>query len=136
MYYANIDKNNFLIGWLSDEIHPKEMIPDEAMSVTDDVWLNAVSINANFYDKKTSSFIHKEKPKTKEQHITEAEQKKQMLLSEVTESIAPLQDAVDLGMETDEEIASLRERKKYRVLLNRVDTSLAPDIEWPEKPAK
>ncbi|WP_208907139.1 tail fiber assembly protein, partial [Enterobacter cloacae] len=24
--------------------------------------------------------------------------------------------------------------KKYRVLLNRVDTSKAPDIEWPEKP--
>lgn len=23
---------------------------------------------------------------------------------------------------------------KYRVLLNRVDTSLAPNIEWPEKP--
>ncbi|ENI3623931.1 tail fiber assembly protein, partial [Escherichia coli] len=24
--------------------------------------------------------------------------------------------------------------KKYRVLLNRVDTSTAPDIEWPEIP--
>ncbi|HAV1681054.1 TPA: tail fiber assembly protein, partial [Enterobacter hormaechei subsp. steigerwaltii] len=25
--------------------------------------------------------------------------------------------------------------KKYRVLLNRVDTETAPDIEWPELPA-
>ncbi|EKP6448987.1 tail fiber assembly protein, partial [Escherichia coli] len=24
--------------------------------------------------------------------------------------------------------------KKYRVLLNRVDTSVAPDIVWPEEP--
>ncbi|APJ74150.1 tail fiber assembly protein [Escherichia coli] len=24
--------------------------------------------------------------------------------------------------------------KKYRVLLNRVDTSIAPDIEWPASP--
>ncbi|EFC5427862.1 tail fiber assembly protein, partial [Escherichia coli] len=24
--------------------------------------------------------------------------------------------------------------KKYRVLLNRVDTSLAPEIEWPQQP--
>ncbi|WP_338282951.1 tail fiber assembly protein, partial [Escherichia coli] len=24
--------------------------------------------------------------------------------------------------------------KKYRVLLNRVDTSLSPDIEWPSQP--
>ncbi|EFZ75898.1 hypothetical protein ECRN5871_1074 [Escherichia coli RN587/1] len=34
-----------------------------------------------------------------------------------------------------EEETSLREAwKKYRVLLNRVDTSTAPDIEWPEEP--
>ncbi|EOA1639273.1 tail fiber assembly protein, partial [Escherichia coli] len=26
--------------------------------------------------------------------------------------------------------------KKYRVLLNRVDTSTAPDIEWPTSPAE
>ncbi|EFD5132980.1 tail fiber assembly protein, partial [Escherichia coli] len=25
---------------------------------------------------------------------------------------------------------------KYRVLLNRVDTSTAPDIEWPTSPAE
>ncbi|HAI1496330.1 TPA: tail fiber assembly protein, partial [Escherichia coli] len=25
---------------------------------------------------------------------------------------------------------------KYRVLLNRVDTSTAPDIEWPVKPVR
>ncbi|HBC7082268.1 TPA: tail fiber assembly protein [Escherichia coli] len=28
----------------------------------------------------------------------------------------------------------LEARKKYRVLLNRVDTSVAPDTEWPEEP--
>ncbi|NAG96242.1 hypothetical protein GUC37_25905, partial [Escherichia coli] len=26
--------------------------------------------------------------------------------------------------------------KKYRVLLNRVDTSTAPDIEWPTNPVR
>lgn len=134
MYYANLDNNNFLIGWLNDDIHSKEMISDKAMSVTDDVWIDAVSINANFYDKKTSRFIRKEKPKTKDQHIAEAEQKKQMLLSEAAKAIAPLQDAVDLDMATDEEIALLKEWKKYRVLLNRVDTLLAPDINFPAKP--
>ncbi|EKP6447356.1 tail fiber assembly protein, partial [Escherichia coli] len=25
--------------------------------------------------------------------------------------------------------------KKYRVLLNRVDTSVAPDIVWPDEPS-
>jgi hypothetical protein len=37
-------------------------------------------------------------------------------------------------MATEEEMTALQEWKKYRVLLNRVDTSTAPDIEWPEKP--
>ncbi|MEY5509334.1 tail fiber assembly protein, partial [Salmonella enterica subsp. enterica serovar Corvallis] len=47
------------------------------------------------------------------------------------EKIAPLQDAVDLGIATDDEKAQLGEWKKYRVLVNRVDTS-NPD--WPEQP--
>ncbi|HHR6093555.1 TPA: tail fiber assembly protein [Providencia alcalifaciens] len=71
---------------------------------------------------------------SKEQIIAEAEQQKQILLSEASKAIAPLQDAVDLNIAKDEEIALLKEWKKYRVLLNRIDTSLAPDIEWTQKP--
>ncbi|MDN0007493.1 tail fiber assembly protein [Providencia stuartii] len=77
---------------------------------------------------------HLNPPVSKEQLIAEAEQKKQSLLSEANNAIAPLQDAVDLEMATEEEITQLTAWKKYRVLLNRVDTSIAPDIEWPEKP--
>lgn len=69
-----------------------------------------------------------------EELVSEAEAKKQSLLSEATDAIAPLQDAVDLDMATDEESALLKEWKKYRVLLSRVDTSTAPDVEWPQKP--
>ncbi|HAJ0382442.1 TPA: hypothetical protein HL416_20690 [Escherichia coli] len=35
---------------------------------------------------------------------------------------------------TEEETTLLEAWKKYRVLLNRVDTSTAPDIEWPTVP--
>lgn len=73
-------------------------------------------------------------PVSKEQLIAEAEQQKQLLLAEANNAIAPLQDAVDLGMATDDEKALLTTWKRYRVLLNRVDTSTAPDVEWPEKP--
>ncbi|EBP2453867.1 tail fiber assembly protein, partial [Salmonella enterica] len=48
------------------------------------------------------------------------------------EKIAPLQDAVDLEIATDDEKARLDEWKKYRVRVNRVDTS---NPAWPEKPA-
>lgn len=71
---------------------------------------------------------------TKEELIYQAESRKQMLIAEATVVIAPLQDAVDLGMVTPEEESALKEWKEYRVLLNRVDTSTAPDIIWPVKP--
>ncbi|WP_173571477.1 tail fiber assembly protein, partial [Escherichia coli] len=47
---------------------------------------------------------------------------------------APLQDAADLEIATEEEISLLEAWKKYRVLLNRVNTTTAPDIEWPAVP--
>lgn len=77
---------------------------------------------------------HLNPPVPKEQLIAEVEQKKQSLLAEANNAISPLQDAVDLDMATEEEVAALQEWKKYRVLLNRVDTSTAPNIDWPEKP--
>ncbi|EGJ7432493.1 tail fiber assembly protein [Escherichia coli] len=60
--------------------------------------------------------------------------KKTNLMAAAQVAIYPLQDAVDLGIATDEESAMLLAWKKYRVLLMRVDTSKAPDIEWPPQP--
>lgn len=77
---------------------------------------------------------HLNPPISKEQLIAEAEQQKHSLLAEVNNAIAPLQYAENLGIATAEESALLVDWQKYSVYLNRVDTSLAPDIEWPEKP--
>ena len=49
-------------------------------------------------------------------------------------TIAPLQDAVDISIATDDETTRLSEWKRYRVALSRIDTSKAPDIEWPAMP--
>lgn len=59
---------------------------------------------------------------------------KKMLMDDASQRIDVLQDAVDLDMATDEERTQLTTLKKYRVLLSRVDTSKAPDIEWPVSP--
>ncbi|MEC5342147.1 tail fiber assembly protein [Brenneria populi] len=48
--------------------------------------------------------------------------------------IQALNDAVELGIATEEETATLNEWKTYRVLLNRVDLATAPEIVWPEAP--
>ncbi|NHB90448.1 tail fiber assembly protein [Photorhabdus tasmaniensis] len=55
-------------------------------------------------------------------------------IMEVIQKIAPLQYSADTGMESEEEKGLLLEWKKYRVLLNRIDVSSAPDINWSEKP--
>ncbi|HBA8544058.1 TPA: tail fiber assembly protein [Escherichia coli] len=68
--------------------------------------------------------------------IREAEETKNSLMQAANEHIAPLQDAVDLEIATEEEASLLAAWKKYRVLLNRVDTSTAPDIEWPANPVR
>ncbi|EKD5486891.1 TPA: tail fiber assembly protein [Salmonella enterica] len=66
------------------------------------------------------------------ERLREADETKNRLLQMASGKIAPLQDAVDLGIATDDEKARLDEWKKYRVRVNRVDT-LKPV--WPEIPA-
>lgn len=69
--------------------------------------------------------------------VTEiAEQKKNELMAEADKVIAPLQNAVELDMATADENELLLAWKKYRVLLNRVDITKAPDILWPDKPVR
>ncbi len=68
------------------------------------------------------------------QHAAEivvADVQKKELITQVTADISILQDAVALDMATDEEKSRLTSLQTYRVLLNRVDTSLAPNVVWP-----
>ncbi|WP_434172255.1 Prophage tail fiber assembly protein TfaE [Providencia manganoxydans] len=66
--------------------------------------------------------------------VADADNEKAQRLDEANNMITYLQDSVDVGIATDDEINALTQWKTYRVYLNRVDTSTAPDIEWPEKP--
>lgn len=60
-----------------------------------------------------------------------AEQEKKRLIDEATAKISVLQDAVDFGDATDEEAEKLTAWKKYRIMVNRVDTS---NPVWPATP--
>ncbi|MBD2792770.1 tail fiber assembly protein [Xenorhabdus sp. CUL] len=73
-------------------------------------------------------------PPTPEQLQEQAEYQKRYRLSQAANAITPLQYAVDLDMATDGELAALTAWKRYCVLLNRVDCSAAPDIDWPKAP--
>ena len=66
--------------------------------------------------------------------IATADAEKSAYLTIANEKIAPLADAVELDIATTEEVTQLKAWKIYRVLLTRVDTSAAPNIDWPKEP--
>ena len=50
MKYAHLEKNtNKILGWYDKEIHSK--IPTPNIEVSDEVWQEAININANCYEK-------------------------------------------------------------------------------------
>lgn len=71
----------------------------------------------------------------KDFHIEEAVCEHKERINLATDRINTLQDAIDLEMATDLEVESLKAWRKYRVLLSRVDTSKAPDVDWPQEPS-
>lgn len=66
--------------------------------------------------------------------IQQAEEYRTQLMAEASQKIMLLQDAFDLGIATEDELAQLKAWKTYRVLLGRVDTSKALDVEFPMIP--
>lgn len=73
-------------------------------------------------------------PSTHEELVASANAKKSQLKLVADSEIEWRQDAVNDGSASDREIADLAAWRKYRVALMRVDTSKAPDIEWPDMP--
>ncbi|CAI1028467.1 tail fiber assembly protein [Serratia quinivorans] len=71
---------------------------------------------------------------TPEEHQEQARAEQRTRIASATNMIAPLQDAVDLDMVSDAEKARLEGWKRYRVMLNRLDISAAPAINWPSAP--
>lgn len=57
MKYAHLEKyTNKLLGWYSDDIH--DIIPTPNIEVTEKVWQEALSINANCYE--NGKFLRKD----------------------------------------------------------------------------
>lgn len=77
---------------------------------------------------------HLNPPISKEQYIAEAEIQKQLFLDEAERHIVILERKVRLGMATDDEKDLLTAWEIYSVKVVDVDTSLAPNIFWPQIP--
>ncbi|EOD0389579.1 tail fiber assembly protein [Escherichia coli] len=86
------------------------------------------------YDRWNGSAWVTDKDAQKSGQVMEAKQKKAALLAEAQSTISLWQTELQLGIISDDNKASLIAWMKYIQALNAVDTSTAPDIEWPVKP--
>ncbi|MBC6554961.1 tail fiber assembly protein [Citrobacter braakii] len=115
------------------DIHTGEAITiNQLGALPDDV--ASVAPEGHFVKWDGKKWVH-DADAEKTAHITQATQQKESLLVLAASKIAPLQDAVDIGIATEAEAALLLAWKKYRVLLNRINPNDAPDIDWPDMPA-
>lgn len=128
-FYSDSDKDKYAagIGW-----------PDDATRISDEEWKQysqtapaGLRLGASDAGRPEWQEIP---PPTAAQVIAAAEAKKAALRAEADVVIMPLDDAVSLGIATDDETNRYNRWRKYRVLLNRVDTSQALAIQWPVQP--
>lgn len=124
-------------GFYDKDIHG-DNIPSDAVEISDEDWESLLDGQSSGKvigaDANGKPELQDPPALTQQQQIDAASETKSNLMQSATNAIAPLQDAVDLDEATDDEKSNLTAWKKYRVLLNRVDTSTAPSIEWPSEP--
>ncbi|HFO1879792.1 tail fiber assembly protein [Citrobacter freundii] len=115
------------------DIHTGETITISQLgSLPDDVI--SIAPEGHFVKWDGKKWVH-DADAEKTAQITQATQQKESLMALAASKIAPLQDAVDIGIATEAEAALLLAWKKYRVLLNRINPDDAPEIIWPDMPA-
>lgn len=113
-------------------------IPNDAVEITEENYaelFEGQSAGKAISSDKTGNPILMAQPlPTQEELVAQAIAKKATLSAKASASIAPLQYAVDLKKATDSELSQLAIWKEFAVALNRLDTSDAPNIAWPETP--
>ena len=92
MKYANIEQNtNKLLGWYDKRIHLE--IPTPNIEVTDEVWQEALNINANCYE--NGEFICKDF-RTDEQREQQRIQEIETKCNQVIEAVYPIYKQINI----------------------------------------
>ncbi|MEK8139346.1 tail fiber assembly protein [Morganella morganii] len=105
----------------------------DIMLMNKDSWESEVSEGWVSISKKEADKITNPPP-TKDQLIEQAEAQKQYLIAEVNAETEMLRAKLALKRIKPDEEALLIAWLDYLDLLEAVDTSTAPDIDWPQKP--
>ena len=131
--YYSVKTKGFYPEANFDKYKEAGILPDDLEFVADDVYKAFFNPPEGYYGVFDEQGPRVEKiPEPDYKELATIEKAK--LIADATIVIAPLQDAVDLGDATDEEVSLLKVWKSYRVALNRLDLSDAPNVNWPTKP--
>jgi len=137
MYYYSAKENSFYPDELLESYEEAGSLPTDLIEITDSVY-DEFSQNKEGWDRagNEEGLPHwvKTPPPSYDKLVEQANERKRWLLAEANEIIEPLQDALDMGIATDDEVKRLKAWKLYRIELTRIDTSLSPNIIWPERP--
>lgn len=133
--YAAYDAQGAIIAFYDSEDSPA---PEgaQAIEITDDQWQACLS--SPLYKVAGGALVAPTTAQLVAQaaafKVAEMGVTRDSLMAQAAQRIAPLQDALDLGVATDTESASLKAWKEYRVALNRLDLT-ADSVSWPPVPA-
>lgn len=105
----------------------------DIMPMNENSWESEIQPDWKAISKKEADKITNP-PLTKQQLIEQAEAKKQYLIAEVQTETQMLQTKLSLKRIKSAELELLNAWLDYLDLLEAVDTSTAPDIDWPQKP--
>ncbi|TDB55841.1 tail fiber assembly protein [Photorhabdus khanii] len=139
MYYYSAKTNAFYPIELKENYIAAGSLPDDIMEISSDIYQEYAANNApegkcRIVGKNGLPEWGDIPPPTKDELQQYAQLQKQQLMAEAIKQIAPLQDAVDLDIASEEEKMALLAWKEYRVMLNRIDISQEKDINWPGQP--
>lgn len=137
MKFITFDENGELNGRYDTEVHG-DAIPESAVEVSDELFDATISEIGGIWkiDAQGVIALVPFPPLTNEQLIQIANSERDALLRLAAIRIAPLQDAVDFGIASESEEASLLLWKKYRIDLNRLhlQEKYPKTINWPQQP--
>ena len=129
MMYYNSKNNGFYDSNIND-------IPDNSVEISDEYHEELLEKQSNGFSIQSDENgypIAVERVLTVDEIIMINTAKQQKLLNEANKNISILQDAIDFDMSEDGDEEKLKAWKKYRILLNRIDTSDI-NVIFPEKP--
>ncbi|MFU2315958.1 tail fiber assembly protein [Rahnella sp. PCH160] len=139
-YFYSANNNSFYAAQLKiDYEESANGWPEDAIIISNETY--AALLEGRYKGKKIiadyngNPILSEPVPPTQQELISEAKSNLELLMTAANYAVAPLQDAFDIGDATGEELTLLKAWKTYRVTLNRLDLSTAPDIIWPEIPA-